>query len=109
MDKNEILEQSRKQNKSRDPFEQEVIAQGSALAYSVGLLICTMFFMLETLINHHQNYALMAIWISMEATLSIYKYCKLRKTSELVFAVIFTVCSLCFIVLHILYLAGIME
>lgn len=109
MDKNKILEQSRKQNKSRDPFEQEVIAKGSALAYSVGLLICTMFFMLETLINHHQNYSLMAIWISMEATLYIFKYVKLRKKADLTFAIIFTVCSLCFIVHHILYLAGIME
>jgi len=109
MNKEELLEKSRKQNKNVDLFEQQVIAKGGNMGYSIGILVATMLFAIEMFCNKTQNYSVMAVWTSMEATMFIYKYIKLKKSHELVFAIVFTFAAISFIVFHILTLEGVFN
>lgn len=110
MDKEQVLEQIREQNKKKmDPYEQQVTTTGGNKAFSVGALIATMLFAIEVFCNGTLNFSAFAIWMSMESTLFIYKYVKLRRKHELIFAVLYTFFAVAFIALQILTLAGVFK
>ena len=44
MNKEEILEKSRQENKNKDIYEQEIIKQGNAVVTSVMVILATVFF-----------------------------------------------------------------
>lgn len=110
MEKEEILEQSRKINKNKDLFEQEVIAKGSSIAYSIGILIAVIFYLIGIIFqDNYRNYPVFAVWTSMESVLFIFKFIKLKRKHELLVAVIFTIGAIMAIIMSVLQIIGIME
>lgn len=109
MEREELLEQSRKQNKNVDLYEQQVIAKGGNIGFSIGVFLAALFYAVENIVTGKPNFGVIAVWTAMEAGMFIYKYVKLKKSHELVFAIIFTLCSLAFIAFEILTLTGVFE
>ena len=49
MNKEEILEKSRKENRNKDIYEEELIKQGSAIVNIVMVILATVFFVIQVL------------------------------------------------------------
>lgn len=61
MDKEEILEKSRKENKNQDIYEKDVIIQGNRYACIAAAVFATVFFVVQILIGRGMNYGLYAV------------------------------------------------
>lgn len=90
MNKEEILAMSRKENKDKDIYEQEVLKQASKSAVVVQMVFATLFFVTQVLTGGGINWGLWAIVFSANMTINWVKYIKLHRESELVIAVAYT-------------------
>lgn len=61
MNKEEILERSRKENKNQDIYEKEVIIQGNRYAYIAAGVLATIFFVIQIFTGGDMNYRLYAV------------------------------------------------
>ena len=95
MNKEEILEKSRQENKNKDIYEQEIIKQGNAVVTSVMVILATVFFIIQVFTGGGINYGLYAIVFCHSMVLSWMKWVKL------VLALLYTVCILLFSICHI--------
>ena len=89
MDKDEILERSRKENKDRDFVGEEVTNKANSIAFSVGMLVCALLSVLHAIFQDSPDYS---AWVVMWAILSsvfLFKYHRLRKRHELVLGLIY--------------------
>ena len=102
MDKNEILEKSRQENKGTDLFERDAMNQASQKAVAVGGLVCMFLTFADLFLGGSFNYTLWGIYLSMTGTTLLVKYFHLRKTHELIFGIAEIVLAIAFIVLHFL-------
>lgn len=90
MNKEEILEKSRAENKNKDIYEQEVLRQASTSASIVMTCLASIFFMMQMLIGGGANWGLWAVLLSANMTTFWVKYIRLRRKHEFVMAVIYT-------------------
>lgn len=103
MNKNEILEKSRKENQGTDLVEREAIMSASQKAVAVGGLLCMVlsftdiFFLGKTF-----NYTLWGVYLSMTGTTLLVKYFHLRKIHELIFGILEIILAVGFITLYFL-------
>lgn len=102
MDKNEILEKSRQENKGTDLFERDAMNSASQKAVAVGGLLCMFLSFADILLGGSFNYTLWGVYLSMTGTTLLVKYFHLRKPHELIFGIIELVLAIAFIVLHFL-------
>lgn len=102
MDKNEILEKSRQENKGTDLFERDAMNSASQKAVAVGGLLCMFLSFSDILLGGSFNYTLWGVYLSMTGTTLLVKYFHLRKLHELIFGIIELVLAIAFIVLHFL-------
>lgn len=101
MDKEEILERSRKENKNQDIYEKEVIIQGNRYACIVAATLATIFFVIQIFTGGGMNYGLYAVVFSMPMAGFWVKYKKIYKKHELFCGVCYTVAVLLFSAAHI--------
>ena len=85
MDKEEILEKSRSENKDRDEMEHDVFAKAGQKACAVGGMLCAVIIILEAVFSDTVNVSTWAVYLSMSGTMLMYKYIRLRKKHELIF------------------------
>ena len=90
MNKDEILEKSRAENKNKDVYEQEVLKQASRSAVVVQMALATLFFVTQICAGGGVNWGLWAIVFSASMTINWVKYFKLRRNYELVIALFYT-------------------
>lgn len=90
MNKDEILEKSRAENKNKDVYEQEVLKQASRSAVVVQMALATLFFVTQIFTGGGVNWGLWAIVFSANMTINWVKYFKLRRKYELVIALSYT-------------------
>jgi hypothetical protein len=109
MERNEILEKNRKDNKGNDEYENSVLNSSGRIAAGVGGLLCGIFLILDIVFKGEPNLAYWTIWSSIEASLFIIKYKKLRKKHELLLAVLYTLLAVMSTATYILILTGIMK
>ena len=102
MNKNEILEKSRQENKGTDLFEREAMNSASQKAIAVGGLLCMILSFGDVFLGRTFNYALWGIYLSMTGTTLLVKYFHLRKIHELIFGIIEIGLAIGFILLHFL-------
>lgn len=102
MDKNEILEKSRQENKGTDLFERDAMNSASQKAVAVGGLLCMFLSFTDIFLGGSFNYTLWGVYLSMTGTTLLVKYLHLRKIHELIFGIIELVLAIAFIVLHFL-------
>ena len=91
MNKEEILERSRKENKNQDVYEKEVIIQGNRYACIASGVLATIFFVIQIFTGGGMNYGLYAVVFSMPMAGFWVKYIRLHKKHELFVAVCYTI------------------
>lgn len=101
MNKEEILERSRKENKNQDIYEKEVIIQGNRYACIAAGVLATIFFVIQIFTDGGMNYGLYAVVFSMPMAGFWIKYIRMHKKHELLVAICYTVMVLIFFAVHI--------
>ena len=61
MNKDEILAKSRAENKNKDVYEQEILKQASESAVVVQMVLATIFFVTQILVDNGTNWGLWAL------------------------------------------------
>jgi len=110
MDKNEILEKSRNENKNK-PDERELFVNGKAAAIgsSVGILICAAVILLETFLSdsYIATPAAWTVYWGIFAAIHTYKFAKLRQKHELAWGILGCALGVLFLVFYVLRLTGV--
>lgn len=82
MDKKEILEKSRKENKNGGEYESEVTKVALAVSSVTGLIMCLIFYIID------RNVAFFIIWTAMFCAENIVEAIKMKKLSNIVISVL---------------------
>lgn len=90
MNKEEILEKSRAENKNKDVYEQEILKQASTNAIIVTMILATIFFSVQIFVGEGTNWGIWALVFSTNMTIFWTKYIRLRRKHELVMAIAYT-------------------
>lgn len=106
MNKDDILEKSRRENKGPDEMEQYVMAAAGKIAAMVGMLVCGIVATLQLIFTDTIGYESWMIYFSILATNFIVKYVKRHSKHELWVAVIYTVLFIMSAILFLIRLAG---
>lgn len=101
MNKEEILEKSRNENKNLDLYEQEVLAKSAPYACIVAAVLATLFFIVQILVGGGQNYGLYAVVMSIPCVNFCFKAEKLRRKHEIVMAIGYAIFVLMLSAAHI--------
>lgn len=107
MNKEEILQASRSENKNKDIFELEVISKGQRIGGLIGLIAAFALMVVERIILEDKtNYGYFLIILSAASGLFIYKAVKLKKKHEILIAAIYIAMSVYAAVMVILGFIG---
>ena len=101
MNKEEILEKSRAENKNKDIYEQEVLKQASTSAVVVMTALAAIFFAVQIFVGGGANLGIWALVFSTNMTTFWVKFIKLRRKHELVVAIFHTIIVAFFAGTHI--------
>ena len=101
MEREKILELSRKENKNQDIFEKEVVVLGNSYACICSGILATIFFVIQIFVGGDMNYGLYAIVFSMPMAGFWVKYMKMHRKHELFLAIGYTVFVVLLSVSHI--------
>ena len=101
MNKDEILEKSRAENKNKDIYEQEILKPAPSVATIVLMFLATVFFVIQIVVGGGINYGLYALVISVSMSTYWVKYIKLRKGVDLCLAIVETVVVIALTAVHI--------
>ena len=96
MDKDEILERSRKEHKDMDLVELEVNNKASMIANLVGVMVCTVLTLIHTIVRESVDTSAWTVMFSILSTIMLVKYVKLRRRHELVVGLLYLVSATCF-------------
>lgn len=91
MNQDEILAKSRAENKNKDVYEQEILKQASESAVVVQMVLATIFFVTQILVDNGTNWGLWALVLSANMTIYWVKYIKLHRKFDLLMAIIYTI------------------
>lgn len=107
MNKEEILQASRSENKNKDIFELEVISKGQRIGGLIGLIAAFALMVVERVILEDKtNYGYFLIILSAASGLFIYKAVKLKKKHEILIAAIYIAMSVYAAVMVVLGFIG---
>ena len=106
MNREEILEKSRRENKGTDEMELIVLNSAGKLAAQIGMLICCVVAVLQVSFTDSMSYESWMIYFSILGTLFTVKYVKLHKKHELLLAILFSALFVFFTVLFVHRLVG---
>lgn len=101
MNKDDILEKSRKENKDRDLYEESVYLTASSISSFVALFLTTVFFILNALVNGVFNWGLYAIVVSFGAANFTVRAVHTKRKREIICAIIYSVVTLLLTVIYI--------
>ena len=94
MDKDEILEKSRQENKGQDVYENQIMQKGASLGTTAAAILATIFFVVQIFTGGGQNYGLYAVVCSIMATNFIVKSLYLKRRHEIAVAALYTLLTL---------------
>lgn len=101
MNKDEILEKSRKENKNQDLYEKEMSQKAGNIAAIVAAVIGTIFYVIQILVGGGSNYGLYAIVFSIPATGYMVKAIQMKTKRDLVISILYILVVLFFSFIHI--------
>ena len=106
MDKDQILQMSRNENKGQpDEWERSVEKQAADIGRTVGLMVCLLLAFLGEYVLKNRD-IVRAAWIvffSMEGSSNLCKYWKTKKRSNLFWAVLELFCGVAYTVFIVLW------
>lgn len=94
MNKEEILEKSRAENRSRDMVEQEVLERAAVNSNGAVLILITLFFIAHIAVGSGIQWGLYAVITCGNAAAFWTKFIRLRKRHEGLLAVLYTLLTL---------------
>lgn len=94
MNKEEILQASRKENQNKDIYELEIINKGQRIGGLTALCIAFVLMLTERLVFDATNYGYFCIILSAGAALFTYKAIKLKRKHEILFAAIWGILAI---------------
>jgi len=106
MNKEEILEKSRSENKGKDIVEEEIIRKGFLVCWLVSLIAASVVAMVEGIVLGKQNSGIFFSLMSGLSVFFVFKYIKLRRKHELFIAVMYGIAAICFLIAWIIYLVN---
>lgn len=101
MEKEEILQRSRRENKNGDEREIGINRKSFALAACVGMLVCMVFSILEPLIFDREVYDLWCIYTAIQCTAGVVQYLERKKRLYLVTAILFAITFVLYLGLYL--------
>lgn len=101
MDRDEILERSRKENRDRDFVEEEVANHALGIAFSAGMVVCGLLSVLHAIFLESVAYSVWVVMWTMSACVMLVKYHRLRKRHELLLGLFYAALTLFFFVLYL--------
>ena len=106
MNREEILEKSRRENEGTDEMELVVLNLAGKLAAQIGIVICCIVAVLQAAFTDSTSYESWMIYFSILGTLFTVKYSILRKKHELLLAILYSALFVFFTVLFVHRLVG---
>ena len=106
MEKDEMLEKIRKDNKERDPMRTQVELQGRSIGMGIGMLVGVIIVLLTALFNDADMCVVtgvVATYESMVAASWLYRGIRLKDKSETIIGIFSTIVSAVIFVLFIIY------
>lgn len=91
MNKEEILEASKRENKRKDLYAIEVDSNGTKLAGIIGVVLTTVLCTLEIILKGTRNDGIFAIAAAFIAVTSLYRGSKIKRVSSIVAGIIWTI------------------
>lgn len=92
MNKEEILQASRKENKNKDIYELEVISKAQRVGGLIAVCVTFALMLVErAILDSDMNYGYFLIILSAGMGLWIYKAVKMRRKHEIFFAVLWSI------------------
>lgn len=101
MEKDQILEKSRKENKNQDIYEKEILKEGRNIGAATAGILATVFFVIQILTGGGINYGLYAVVFSIPAAAFTVKAFRMKKKHEIFMAVIYIIFVLLLSASHI--------
>ena len=108
MDKDEILEKSRKEHKDRDFVELEVINKANMIANVVGMVVCAALTLIHAVLQKRMDNSAWTVMFSIMTAVFLYKYYKLRKWHELMIGLIYLFITILFFVWYLRDVLGVL-
>lgn len=105
MEKEDILEISRKENNNKDLAEIEISAQAGNIAGRVGACVCCLISAIFVWANKTMLYSPWVIYFSILGTHYLVKFVKLKRKTDLTITVLYFAMCLFFLVFFVLRLA----
>ena len=104
MDREEILQKSRNENKNRDEMERSTFEKAGQTACAVGGFVCMIIIIIEAIFTGQVNCGTWAVYLSMTGTMLLVKYFRLKKKHELVFGAAELILAAIFLVMFVIRL-----
>ncbi|ODM04485.1 DUF6442 family protein [Eisenbergiella tayi] len=101
MEKDQIFEKSRKENKNQDIYEKEILKEGRNIGAATAGILATVFFVIQILTGGGINYGLYAVVFSIPAAAFTVKAFRMKKKHEIFMAVIYIIFVLLLSASHI--------
>ena len=102
MNKDDILQKSRKENKNGDEREEKIKLRSYATSAAIGALLCMVFVFIENIIFDRNTTLIWIIYCGMMFSKNILDAIKLKKKSDIVLSVLWGLCFAIDIVIYIL-------
>lgn len=106
MNKEEILEKSRKENDGDDLPAKEIYTKSYKVANSATEYLVILFFLLDSIVFKRPAYEFIAAVALGYSIQSIYNYVKAKDRTDLIIAIVFCIAAIVFIGLWILQIIG---
>ncbi|MGN1389667.1 MAG: DUF6442 family protein [Bulleidia sp.] len=104
MNKEEILEKSRKENQKQDEMERDAFAKAGQEACAAGGLVCMVIIIFEAIFSDHVNLSTWAVYLSMTGTMLIMKYHRLKKRRQLYSGLLQVCLAAVFLIMYLIQL-----
>ena len=109
MNKDEILERSRRENRGMDERERDALVRAGRAAGGVGGAVCSVVLILEAIFAERISFAVCAVYLSITGTSLLVKFLRLRRVHELIFGLLELALAATFLVIYILQLTGVVT
>ena len=106
MNKEKILENSRRENKNRDFAEMEVTAQAGNI---VGAAVCVVLTLIFRIFTKTYFLSPWVVYFSILTTHTLVKYARLKRKTDLILAILYLAMCLTFLAFFILRLVEVKE
>ena len=109
MDKEELLAKAKKEGRGVDIADIDAQHIGAAKAFHIGIALIAIWNIVEFTLYKTYSFGCLMTIFAMTSTAFLMKYLKLRKTHELIVFILYSLAFICFLVLWILQLVGVMP